>query len=73
MAGLGGAAVVAFIASAMAPESTFSIPGGAVYDDRMAWHSYNTLDAGGEGFDGPWAIVRNVIDNSARMVQGWPT
>lgn len=73
MAGLGGAAVVAFIASAMTPESTFNVPGGAMYEDRMAWSSYNAIDAGGEGFDGPWAIVRNVIDNSARLVQGWPT
>jgi hypothetical protein len=73
IAGLGGAAVVALIASSMANDNSFNVPGGVSYQDRVAWSSYNTLHAARESFDGPGAVVRGVLDDGAWMVQGWPT
>jgi hypothetical protein len=56
----------------------YSVPGGATYYDRSAWASFNTMQAGGEGFssDGAsavWSFIGSVGGGAARIVRGWPT
>lgn len=84
-----GASTLVLIAISpyMAPQSVVSIPGGATYYDRAAWHSFNSIQAAGEGFAGGWtgsggaqdgtAAVWNFLGRvgggAARMARGWPT
>ncbi|KAF8150111.1 hypothetical protein B0H34DRAFT_757412 [Crassisporium funariophilum] len=56
----------------------YSVPGGATYYDRSAWNSFNSLQAGGEGFgpDGTaavWNFLGRVGGGAARIARGWPT
>lgn len=81
------ALVLIAISPYMAPQSVGSIPGGATYYDRSAWHSFNSIQAAGEGFAGGWtgggaaqdgtAAVWNFLGKvgggAARMARGWPT
>lgn len=84
-AGLAGQAVMFMGASAllliavspyMIPQ--YSVPGGPTYYDRSAWHSFNTMQAAGEGF-GPdstaavWNFLGRVGGGAARIARGWPT
>jgi hypothetical protein len=71
----------------MAPQSVVSVPGGATYYDRVAWQSFHSLDAVGEGFAGGWAgggvaqdgtasvwnFLGRVGGEAARLARGWPT
>ncbi|KIJ94208.1 hypothetical protein K443DRAFT_365473 [Laccaria amethystina LaAM-08-1] len=56
----------------------YSVPGGATYYDRTAWHSFNSMQAAGEGFspDGTaavWNFLGRVGGGAARIARGWPT
>ena len=55
-----------------------SVPGGATYYDRTAWHSFNSMQAAGEGFspDGTaavWNFLGRLGGGAARIARGWPT
>lgn len=58
-----------------------STPGGATYADRLAWTSYNTIHAAGEGFvhakdsEGVWSHLGRAKDrvNSNSNAGIWPT
>jgi len=77
------ALVLIAISPYMAPQSIVSIPGGATYYDRAAWHSFNSIQAAGEGFAGSgvaqdgtaavWNFLGRVGGGAARMARGWPT
>ncbi|KAH9902726.1 hypothetical protein C8Q73DRAFT_785370 [Cubamyces lactineus] len=73
---VGASALVAFLmGQAMAPQ--YAIPGGATYYDRAAWSSFNSMQAGGEGFtgDGPaaiWGILGRLGGGAVRTLRGWP-
>lgn len=81
------ALVLIAISPYMAPQYVGSIPGGATYYDRSAWHSFNSIQAAGEGFAGGWAgggatqdgtaavwnFLGRVGGGAARIARGWPT
>jgi hypothetical protein len=56
----------------------YAVPGGPTYYDRTAWASFNSMQAGGEGFstDGSaavWSFLGSVGGGAARIMRGWPT
>ena len=56
----------------------YSVPGGATYYDRTAWHSFNSMQAAGEGFspDGTaaaWNFLGRLGGGPARIARGWST
>ncbi|KAH9846647.1 hypothetical protein C2E23DRAFT_890636 [Lenzites betulinus] len=73
---VGASALVAFLmGQAMAPQ--YAIPGGATYYDRAAWSSFNSMQAGGEGFPGDstaavWGILGRLGGGAVRTLRGWP-
>ncbi|KAI0635993.1 hypothetical protein C8Q77DRAFT_1155725 [Trametes polyzona] len=73
---VGASALVAFLmGQAMAPQ--YAIPGGATYYDRAAWSSFNSMQAGGEGFAGDstaavWGILGRLGGGAVRTLRGWP-
>ncbi|KAL1949543.1 hypothetical protein VTO73DRAFT_8424 [Trametes versicolor] len=73
---VGASALVAFLmGQAMAPQ--YAIPGGATYYDRAAWSSFNSMQAGGEGFSGDstaavWGILGRLGGGAVRTLRGWP-
>jgi hypothetical protein len=77
MLGIGATALVVLAVSPyMVPH--YIVPGGPTYYDRTAWHSFNTMQAAGEGFspDGTaavWNFIGRVGGGAARIVRGWPT
>ena len=73
-----GASALVFMAATPYLIPSYSIPGGATYYDRSAWNSFNSMQAGGEGFgsDGTaavWNFLGRVGGGAARMARGWPT
>ncbi|KAL7279236.1 hypothetical protein ACG7TL_007076 [Trametes sanguinea] len=73
---VGASALVAFLmGQAMAPQ--YSVPGGATYYDRAAWSSFNSIQAGGEGFTGEstaaiWDLLGRLGGGAVRTLRGWP-
>ena len=78
---IGASAAVAFlVGSFMASSPQYSIPGGATYYDRMAWSSFNSIQATGEGFPGDgsraafWGFLGRLgASGVARTMQNRPT
>lgn len=78
---IGASAAVAFlVGSFMASSPQYSIPGGATYYDRMAWSSFNSIQATGEGFPGDgsraafWGFLGRLgASGVARAMQNRPT
>ncbi|KAI0359798.1 hypothetical protein OH77DRAFT_1419125 [Trametes cingulata] len=74
---VGASALVAFLmGQAMAPQ--YTVPGGPVLYDRMAWSTFNSMQAGGEGFSGDgstsvWTIIGQLSGGAVRTLRGWPS
>ncbi|KZT01531.1 uncharacterized protein LAESUDRAFT_731104 [Laetiporus sulphureus 93-53] len=75
---IGASAAVAFIVGqAMAPH--YVVPGGPTYYDRVAWSSFNSIQATGEGFPGDgstaiWNVLGRLLGFGAtRQLRAWPT
>jgi hypothetical protein len=55
------------------------VPGSATYYDRLAWSSFNGIQAAGEGILAPdgtqlvWQILGRLGGGAARNLRGWPT
>ena len=58
------ALVLIAISPYLAPQS---IPGGATYHDRAAWHSFNSIQAAGEGFACGWSSGGVAQDGTAAV------
>lgn len=82
---MGASAFVVLILLPYVVPAYYQVPGGPTYQDRSAWHAFNSLQATGEGFspDGAGAIW-NFLDRiggvattattrAARIARGWPT
>ncbi|EKM49209.1 uncharacterized protein PHACADRAFT_214467 [Phanerochaete carnosa HHB-10118-sp] len=76
---IGVSAAVAFVVgSTMAAPQYAAIPGAATYYDRMAWSSFNAIQAGGEGFPAeastiPFLSFLGRLSGATRTLQGRPT
>ena len=74
---VGASAIVFFAMSPFVPHQ-YVVPGGPTYYDRVAWSSFNTVHATGEGFSGEgttavWNFLGRVGGGAARIARGWPT
>ena len=73
-----GATALMFLAISPYMVPHYAIPGGPTYYDRTVWHSFNSMQAAGEGFsaDGTatvWSFLGRVGGGAARIARGWPT
>ncbi|EIN10093.1 hypothetical protein PUNSTDRAFT_133858 [Punctularia strigosozonata HHB-11173 SS5] len=73
-----GASAAVFLAMSRSVSPQYVVPGAPTYYDRMAWSSFNTMHAGGEGFPGDgtaavWNLFGRLGGGAARIARGWPT
>jgi hypothetical protein len=73
-----GATALLFLAMGPYMVPHYAVPGGPTYYDRTAWHSFNAMQAAGEGFspDGTaavWSVLGRIGGRAARIAGGWPT
>jgi hypothetical protein len=74
--------VVLVMGPTLAPPPMY-VPGGPTYYDRLAWSSFNGMQAAGEGFGGGfgggdgtgvvWNVIGRLGGGAARRLGGWPT
>ena len=73
-----GASAVVFLVMSRSMAPQYVVPGGPTYYDRVAWSSFNSMQAVGEGFtpDGTavvWNLFGRLGGGAARIARGWPT